>query len=192
MAQIQFSPFLGIDFINLKRAGYEGPESITLLDKGYNNGSAIFGLELGYILSNEISLNLKSAFTHKTVDAIKEANFIDIQGIKFNVIESDLSLRYNISRYYISAGIQFNLIKNMQYSYQTQGLRFNSHSSGVTFGIGYKLNKININTYYFNSFTNVNFENFILLAPIKSLGIYISYILLETQTANNKVKCPRV
>ena len=80
----------------------------------------------------------------------------------------------------------------MQYSYQTQGLKFNSHSSGVTFGIGYKLNKININTYYFNSFTNVNFENFILLAPIKSLGIYISYTLLETKTANNKVKCPRV
>lgn len=189
--QFSISPVLGIDFMRLQRTGYDGPETITILDNGFTNGSKVLGLEIGYRLSDEIKISSNASYTNKQFSATREANFFDIKGIKFDYFTSEMNVRYFFSKVYVSAGFEIGFIRNMQHKYQTAGLKHEANIKGFVFGTGIHFNRFNINAYYFAGLHDVDIDKYILLAPVKSIGVYVAYELITTGRSYNKAKCPR-
>ncbi len=176
-SQSSISPIVGVDFTALINKNQRG--NFNVQDNVFELNSFLWGVSVEHIITPKYSLALTSFYTKKDVEA-NSIFAIPTVGFKYNVIQNNLSLKYNFkNNQNIGLGGNLNLLRNFEHVYANNNIgnaEFIDRLSHFGFTALYEIEYKNVclNFYYYQGVTSFD-KTVFNFYPIMAFGLYTGY-----------------
>ncbi|HRG69387.1 MAG TPA: hypothetical protein PLS73_11090 [Saprospiraceae bacterium] len=198
-SQTYICPVIGYDF---QKVDSDPVNVLDLRHKGYGFSSPLVGIKIKQRLFNQLYFNYYGNVTHKHVrGTIRNASIPTDLLLHCNYFKHQFLLTYLLnSKLYLGVGKSFNIVNKFHWEdfencWAGGGPIENFNEQGWVFVIGFKFNKIDFETYYFNrDYLNAVDIDYTYgrMFNIYSIGLRVSYDfkLFNGFKKKEKLDCP--
>lgn len=194
IAQTSIMPIIGIDALRLSKLN-DGPlyDIQDNIQNGFVINKPFIGIKLEQSIRKQLMLYYQISYTKKNYDnTYAQPGFVFSEygkEIKFNYFTQDLGLTWNfISNFCADMGVHFSQYRNIKLSYEVIINDSNERSLkvgniekerqiGLTLGVSYTLNNINMRLATHQSFNNSKNNDWagVKLSPPTSVSLSVGY-----------------
>lgn len=194
-AQTYISPMIGYDFTDM-RTNDDELAYVHISEQKYGVNNLTFGLRIKQKIFKKIEIIGYSSYSRRYAEGWF-FSVAPIDGMEFNYFQNGLQCNYLLNKFYFGLGANYNILTSLTLTYEKKKRDYaflkEINEQGIRFVLGKNHKNFNLEAYFYKGLTS-NFDNKgIMLFPINSLGLSLSYDIKVFNGFKKKTKaeCPK-
>lgn len=194
-AQTYIRPIIGYDFANMNTNDDE-LAYVHINDYKFGVDNLALGIGIKQRIKKRYEVTIYSVFSKRYAKGWL-FNIVPFDGLKFNYIQNGLQFNYKFHNYFCGIGANYNLLTSFTLTVdkKKEGKSFleEINEKGVRLSFGRSYKNFNLEAYFYKGLTSNIDNNKILLQPIESLGILLTYDfkVFDGFRKKSKADCPK-